>query len=134
MGAESSLRALLTVVVLYLPMARGIPVQESQVGALSGVRQRELVVAVRSRAMQADFDMGWARRGFGRDHLSLQEVCELFGPHSSSVVAVHQWAALHGATRVAETRFVHKVCCGLREHLGGGGGLASPIAGLLSVL
>jgi hypothetical protein len=114
MGAESALRALLALVVLSLPLVRGIPVQESQGGARSGARERELVVAVRSRASQADFDAGWARRGFGRDHLSLQEVCELFGPHSSSVVAVHQWAALHGATRVVETRFVHKVCSGLR--------------------
>ncbi len=59
-----ALRALLALVVLSLPLVRGIPVQESQGGEGSGARERELVVAVRSRASQADFDAGWARRGF----------------------------------------------------------------------
>lgn len=117
--AQRALPTLLALAVLCQQMAHGMPVQRTKGGARSGARERELVVAVRSRAMQADFDVGWARRGLGGDYLSLQEVCELFGPHSSSVFAVHQWAALHGATRVTETRFVHKVCSGLREHLGG---------------
>ena len=79
------------------PLVNGVPVQPAL------PRERGLVVAVRSRASQADFDFAWSAR-LGRPHLSLEEVCASFGPATSSVTAVRQWAALHGATRVEATR------------------------------
>lgn len=99
--------ALLVAVLMHCMHAvHGIPI-----GGLSGSsstiggRQRDLIVAVRSKASQHEFDEVWAAMGDMLEHLELDDVCAAFGPLTLSVNAVHKWAAAHNSAVVAATRF-----------------------------
>ena len=50
------------------------------------------------------FEDVWSAIGDAHEHLELDEVCAAFGPLTSSVDAVHVWAALHSAVVVGATR------------------------------
>ena len=73
-------------------------------GKVAGVSaSRELIVAVKSKSSREVFESVWANAGQNQ-HLSLEEICEQFGPKRSSVEAVLAWASLHGASDVKATR------------------------------
>ena len=59
-----------------------------------------------SKASPDEFDKVWERLGDDNfKHLQLDDICVLFGPRSSSVEAVREWAATHGAINVTPTRY-----------------------------
>jgi hypothetical protein len=104
--ARCALRSALMVAVL-MHAAQCVPFggegsSTSSVGP-SG-RQRDLIVAVRSKASMKQFEDVWSAIGDAHEHLELDEVCAAFGPLTSSVDAVHVWAALHSAVVVGATR------------------------------
>ena len=67
-------------------------------------RNRDLIVAVTSKATQAAFEAEFSTTSTGAERLALEDVCAKFGPRASSVSAVQEWAAAHGASMVSATR------------------------------
>ena len=90
----------LVLLAVQMQAAMSLPI-----GHQGAVRQRDLVVAVSSKAPQTKFDKLFHERARGeRDHLALEEVCRLLGPSTASIDAVKRWANFFGAVHVTATR------------------------------
>eukprot|EP00961_Rhodomonas_salina_P227974 3081632-Rhodomonas_salina.3 len=97
--ATPTLMCMALVFSVLLSCAQAVPLnRKAQDSGIAG-HFREIVVAVKSNAPHLAFEQAFQDTSSlprSQEHLTLSQICDVFGPSPASVEAVAQWAARFG--------------------------------------